>query len=99
MYRNAAIAFRDAPVTAASIWSGLTSRGCEMDKAELQVSHTVRVTEWLAAYAKQGCSLSFQTRPAGHGCEIVFGIADWEAFVGIMEPGHVSLPIVGATPS
>lgn len=61
-----------------------------MPREELRNRQIDTVLGHIAAYARAGHRLTFERR---HGQrpgdnEIVFRIADWAAFVEVMEPGH-----------
>ncbi|MGE3856350.1 MAG: hypothetical protein AB7G21_05295 [Dehalococcoidia bacterium] len=61
-----------------------------MSRDELRTRQVEAVLGYLARYASAGHRLRFERRhgASGDDNEIVFSVADWPAFIGVMEPGH-----------
>ena len=61
-----------------------------MPRQEIRTRHIEDVLGQIAAYARAGHPIRFEARHGSdeHDNEIVFALADWPAFVAILEPGH-----------
>jgi hypothetical protein len=61
-----------------------------MTHEQLRTRQVEAVLRHLADSARAGHRVRFERRhgPMEDDNEIVFSIADWRAFIGVMEPGH-----------
>lgn len=61
-----------------------------MARQEIRTRHTEDVLAHITAYVRAGHPIRFESRHGEdeHDNEIAFALADWPAFVAILEPDH-----------